>query len=459
MLPGHKTKIIATIGPSSSSRERIRELIRAGMNVARINFAHGTLEEHEKVLRRIREISEREGVRVAVMGDIPGIKIRIGRLKEEPLELARGEMVVLTVGEEGDGIPVDYERFPDIVEKGDLIYLSDGLIRLRVEDVRGREVICRVLVGGKVYSRKGINIPKAELPLEAVTERDVEMIKFMLETGFDAVGVSFVGRAEDVIKVKRIVGDRMFVIAKIERIDAVRNFEEILSVSDGVMVARGDLGVEIPLERLPIVQKRIIRRANYEGKPVITATQMLESMTTDRIPTRAEVSDVANAILDGSDAVMLSEETAVGKYPVEAVKMMARIARNTEPYIRPNVEVDELRRGGTVKDAISVGVFEALKVLRVRLIVTPTRTGRTPRLIARFRPKQWIIAFSSNETTCSGLMFSYGVYPVKMEEGFGEREIVDYLRGKGLVKSGDRIMVTESRPPEMGTNTMRILEV
>ncbi len=450
MLPNQKTKIIATIGPASNSKEVIKKLIKAGMNVARINFAHGSLEEHAKVVERIRRVSERLETRVAILGDLPGVKIRVGRLKEEPVILNKGERVTLTVKDvDGDAsaIPVEFKDFPNLVGKGDLIYLNDGLIRLRVEEVRNGEVICRVLVGGKIFSGKGINVPKADLPLEAVTERDLEILKFMIELNFDAVGVSFVGSAHDLIKVRRFAKREIFVIAKIERVDAVKNFEEILSSADGIMVARGDLGVEIPIEKLPIVQKRLIKKANYEGKPAITATQMLESMTTDRMPTRAEVTDVANAILDGSDAVMLSEETAVGRYPVDAVRMMAKIAKTTEPYVRSNLDIDEIRKGKGVEDAISVGIVESLKVINVKYIIASTKTGRTPRLISRFRPKQWILAFTENEKTCGGLMFSFGVYPFRLDD---VSEAIEFLKDMGLLDSGDKVLMTESNPPVEG---------
>ncbi len=450
MLPSHKTKIIATIGPASNSKEVIKKLIKAGMNIARINFAHGSFEEHAKVVERIRKVSERLETRVSILGDLPGVKIRVGKLREEPVILNRGERVTLTVRDvDGDAstIPVEFKDFPNLVGRGDLIYMNDGLIRLRVEDVRNGDVICRVLVGGKIYSGKGINVPKADLPIEAVTDRDLEILKFMIELNFDAVGVSFVGSAHDLIKVRRFAKGGIFVIAKIERVDAVRNFEEILSSADGIMVARGDLGVEIPIEKIPIVQKRLIRRANYEGKPAITATQMLESMTTDRMPTRAEVTDVANAILDGSDAVMLSEETAVGKYPVEAVRMMARIAKTTEPFVRSNLDMEEIRKGRSVEDAISVGIVEALKVMNVKYIIASTRTGRTPRLISRFRPKQWILAFTENEKTCGGLMFSFGVYPFRLDD---VSEAIEFLKDLDLLHSGDKVLMTESNPPVEG---------
>ncbi len=464
MLSNHKTKIIATIGPASNSKSVLRRLVRAGVNVARINFAHGTFEEHAKVVERIREVSERLETFVSILGDLPGIKIRIGKLAKEPIELVKGQRVVLTTRDvEGteEEIPVEFKDLPRIVEKGDVIYLNDGYIALKVEEVVGEDVICRVMSGGKVFSRKGLNVPKADLPLEAVTDEDIEILDFMIDTGFDAVGISFVGSAHDVIKVKRHLkrrNARLFVISKIERIDGLRNFEEILSASDGIMVARGDLGVEVPIERLPIIQKRLIRRANVEGKPAITATQMLESMTTDRMPTRAEVTDVANAILDGSDAMMLSEETAVGRYPVEAVRVMAKIAKTTESY-REGLEEWVLVKRGTIKDAVALAIAEALKVVDVKFIVTPTRLGETPRLISRFKPKQWILAFSSDRATVGGLTFSYGVHPFLMDEGFGEEDMISMLKDLGLVKAGDKVMITESRPPEMGTNSMRILRL
>ncbi len=464
MLPSHKTKIIATIGPASNSKDKLRRLMRAGMNIARINFAHGSFEEHEKVVERIRIVSERLERPIAILGDLPGIKIRIGRLEREPIELKKGQRVILTTRDvEGneEEIPVEFRDLPKILEKGDVIYLNDGYIALKVEDVTGSDVICKVLTGGKVFSRKGLNVPKADLPLEAVTEEDIRILDFMIEMGFDAVGISFVGSAHDVINVKRRLrkrNARMFVISKIERIDGVKNFEEILSASDGIMIARGDLGVELPIERLPIIQKRLIRRANVEGKPAITATQMLESMTTDRMPTRAEVTDVANAILDGSDAIMLSEETAVGRHPVEAVKVMAKIAKTTESY-REGLEEWVLVRRGTVKDAIAIAIAEALKVVDVKYIVTPTRRGETPRLISRFKPKQWILAFSNDKSTVGGLMFSYGVYPFLMEDEFREEDMISLMKDLGLVRGGDTIMITESRPQEMGTNSMRILRL
>ena len=472
-LPSHKTKIIATIGPASNSRGMIERLIKAGMNVARINFAHGSFEQHAKTIEMIREVSERLNTRVAILGDLPGLKIRVGKLKNDAVVLHRGQTVVLTTEEiEGDKttIPVECETFPKLISKGDVIYLSDGYITLKVEDVRENEVVCRVIVGGTLFSRKGINIPKINLPLEAITERDLEILEFALEHDIDAVGISFVGSAYDVMKVKRFAekrGKRIFTIAKIERPDAVRNFDEILNAADGIMIARGDLGVEMPIEKLPIIQKKLINKANLVGKPVITATQMLVSMTTDKIPTRAEVTDVANAILDGTDAVMLSEETAIGKYPVEAVRMMARIAKTTEAYresfghTRMLEWKERIPRRGTIKDAITRSIIEALNTIDIKYILTPTRTGQTARLIARFKPKQWILAFAEDEKVCNSLMFSYGVYPFYVEETTNEKELIQLIKDLGIVKTNDTVLLTSGKPIEktVGTNTIKIFTI
>ncbi|WP_457742456.1 pyruvate kinase [Thermococcus sp.] len=475
-LPSHKTKIIATLGPASLNRKTIEAMIKAGMNVARLNFAHGTLEQHEKAIKLVRSASERLGVPVAILGDLPGVKIRVGEIEGGSVNLRRWQTVTLTTrdvkGNEAV-IPVEFKDFPKLVSKGDVIYLSDGFIALRVEEVRDTDVICKVIVGGTLFSHKGINIPKARLAIEAVTEKDLHFVEFCLENGVDAVGISFVGSAYDMLKVRKFVEERkgkLFLVAKIERPDAVRNFEEILTASDGIMIARGDLGVEIPIEKLPIVQKKLIKRANQVGKPAITATQMLESMTQEKLPTRAEVTDVANAILDGTDSVMLSEETAVGKYPVESVRMMAKIAKTTEAYrdshwTSRTVEwkMEEWKsspKRGTIKDAIARSIIEALNSIDIKYILTPTRTGQTARLIARFKPKQWILAFVTDEWVGNTLMFSYGVYPFTVEEPT-EDEIIRLITGLGLVKGGDTVLLTKGTPigKTVGTNTIRIFQV
>lgn len=471
-LPTHKTKIVATIGPASDDRKTLESLIKVGMSVARINFSHGTFEEHQKRIERIRRAAERVGRRVALLGDLPGVKIRVGEILGGKVELRRNQTVTLTVkdveGMEGL-IPVEFKNFPKLVSPGDVIYLSDGFIVLKVVKVSDTDVVCKVIAGGTLYSHKGINIPNARIPLEAVTRRDFEILEFMVENGVDAVGISFVGSAYDVLKIRHFLeqrDSRMFVISKIERPDAIRNFDEILSASDGVMIARGDLGVEMPIEKLPILQKRLIGKAMMAGKPAIVATQMLESMTTEKLPTRAEVTDVANAILDGADAVMLSEETAIGKYPVDAVRMMAKIARATEAYRESfgNVRMlewkEKIPKRGTIKDAITRSIIEALQVVDAKYILTPTKNGYTARLISRFRPKQWILAFTSDEKVANGLMFSYGVYPFVVES-HDENEIIRLIKGLGLAKEDDTVLLTKGAPvgKTVGTNTVRIFQI
>jgi len=470
-LPRNKTKIVATIGPASRDEKTLERMIKAGMSVARINFAHGSFEEHKKIIERIRRVSERMEEPIAVLGDLPGVKIRVGEIAGGSVTLRRWQTITLTtkdvLGNEAI-IPVKFKRFPKLVSRGDLIYLSDGFITLKVERVEDTDVVCKVIVGGTLFSHKGINIPKARLPLEALTKRDFEILDFIAENGVDAVGISFVGSAYDVLRVRRYLEDRKFkafLVAKIERPDAVRNFNEILRVADGIMIARGDLGVELPIEKLPILQKKLIHRANTEGKPVITATQMLESMTHEKLPTRAEVTDVANAILDGTDALMLSEETAVGKYPLESVKMMAKIAKTTEAYRESRwttvlQSFDEGRRKATIKEAIARSIIEALKTVNVHYILTPTRTGETSRLIARFKPPQWVLAFTKSEKVARFLTFTYGVYPFTVEKET-EETIIELIQGLGLVEEGDVVLLTKGTPVgrTSGTNTVRIFQV
>ncbi len=338
MKPKHlKTKIVCTIGPASRSGEKLAQLLKAGMGMARLNFAHGTLAQHAADIKHIREASARTGVSCPILIDLPGPKIRVGKLKHEPLYLRQGHVVWLN-GRKlmrvfQDSIPVDYPQLAQSVKKGCLIYLNDGFIQLRVEEIRHSAVKCEVLVGGSLLSYKGLNLPDGKLFVEPVTPEDLRFLDFGLEHGIDLFGVSFIETAKDIQKVKahaRAKGKKIQTIAKIERAEAVQNLDSILKVTDRVMVARGDLGVQIPLEEVPLVQKTIIRKARRQGVPVITATQMLESMVHNVRPTRAEVSDVANAILDGTTAVMLSEESAIGDYPLETVEMMAKIAHAVE---------------------------------------------------------------------------------------------------------------------------------
>lgn len=424
-LPDHKTKIVATIGPASESPEVLEQLLRAGMDVARLNFSHGTFAEHAERIARIRAAAQATGRRVAILADLPGPKMRLGPIQPEPVELALGAPFTLTTEPVlGDArrASVSFRRLPQVVKPGDRLFLNDGLVQLSVEQVAGPDVHCRVLVGGELRSRKGLNLPGIDLGLSAFTDRDRACLEFALQQGIDAVSQSFVERAADLEAVRQAAagwGRQPFLIAKIERAGALDRLDEILQAADGIMVARGDLGVEVPIEQIALVQKQIIAQASQAGKPVIIATQMLESMTHSRLPTRAEATDVANAILDGADCLMLSGESAVGKYPAQAVAMLARIAAFTEAH-RPRLRLDPARlergRAGSAHPAqtIAAVVEQALHTVPCAAVFVPTRSGTTARLLSRFNPPVWIVALSCDEAVCQSLTFSYGVYPVTL---------------------------------------------
>jgi len=423
-LPAHKTKIICTIGPASDSPAMIGKMIAAGMNIARLNFSHGDFADHARVINMLRQEAERAGTRIAIMADLPGPKMRIGTFKKEPVSLARGSHFILTSEEiEGDAhrVSVSLKNLPDVVKPGTTIFLADGLIQLKVQEVHGPEIHCRVEVGGELRSKKGINIPGIDLGINVFTRRDRECLRFALEHGVDAISQSFVSCGEDMVEVReaaRAMDQDPFLIAKIERATARDNIDAILAEADGIMVARGDLGVEIPIEEIAVAQKFITRKANLCGKPVITATQMLVSMTHNRRPTRAEATDVANAILDGTDCVMLSEESAMGQYPLESVQMLVRIAAATEPH-RPPGHYSRIRRALRVRprenmvDALTRSVEELTRKLEsVAAVFAPTASGYTARSLSRFRLPVWILAISASEKTCRSLLFSHGVWPV-----------------------------------------------
>jgi pyruvate kinase len=422
-LPAHKTKIICTIGPASSSQNVMEEMLLAGMNVARLNFSHGSFEEHHQVITSLRAASRATGRRLSIMADLSGPKMRIGILRDEPVELKPGDFIVLTSDDiEGDRerVSVTFKRLPQVVVPGNTLYLNDGIIQIDVVSVTGSDVVCRVVVGGELRSRKGLNLPDIDLGIGAFTERDHECLKFAAQEGIDAVSQSFVENGDDIRSVRRAAEEldyHPFVIAKIERSNALEHMDDILDAADGIMIARGDLGVEVPIERIAIIQKDLMRQANRRAKPVITATQMLESMTEARRPTRAEATDVANAILDGTDCVMLSGESAMGRYPVDAVAMLASIATTVEPHKR-SLTVKELYEGmdlkGRLKPAhlIAVAVEASVAYASPAAVFTPTRSGATARNLSLFRLPVWIAAVSSREQTCQNLAFSYGVFPL-----------------------------------------------
>jgi pyruvate kinase len=450
----------------------MEEMIRAGMNVARLNFSHGDFESHGEVIAKLRAAAQAAERRLTIMADLPGPKMRIGQLDQEPIELEPGEPFTLTtediIGDQ-KRVSMTFDRLPQAVKPGDTLYLNDGLIQLEVESVTGNDVKCKVLVGGELRSRKGLNLPGIDLGIGAFTDRDHECLKFAMEQGVDAVSQSFVENAADIAAVRdaaAALGHNPFIIAKIERSRAKEHLEGILKAADGIMIARGDLGVEIPIEQITVVQKQLMHQANLVGKPVITATQMLESMTNNRRPTRAEATDVANAILDGTDCVMLSGESAMGMYPVEAVRMLAKIAAAIEPH-RPShnvretlMEFDE-EDNISLRDLIAISVEATLERVSPAAVIVPTRSGASARSVTRFRLPVWITAVSSQAKTCQGLQFSYGIFPVHESEhpedwkGFAR----NWLRTHGVV--GDLVILTEgpsSKHPE-ANNRMEIIDL
>lgn len=421
----HKTKIVCTVGPVSNTKEILGRMLAAGMNVARLNFSHGELDTHERNIKTLRQASAASGHRLAIMADLSGPKMRIGMLQQEPIQLSAGDRFTLTSDDlvgDGSRVSVTIKDLAQLVNVDDRLFLNDGLITLKVAQVTGNDVVCDVLSGGELRSRKGLNLPGINLGASAFTEYDNKCLEFALDLGVDAVSQSFVATAEDVLSVReraRELGHTPFIIAKIERSIALEHIEEILAAADGVMLARGDLGVEIPIARMAVVQKELIALANRMCKPVITATQMLESMTHNLRPTRAEATDVANAILDGTDAVMLSAESAIGKFPVESVSMLASIAVETEPTIKARHERRQ-HDDTLVENVIANNLQQMVKSLKPTAVVVPTRSGSMARNVASFRPSSWITAFSTCEETCQALQFSYGVFPVLVEREYSD---------------------------------------
>ncbi|MGO9951283.1 MAG: pyruvate kinase [Dissulfurispiraceae bacterium] len=422
-LTSNKTKIVCTIGPASSTQEVMERMIKAGMTVARLNFSHGDFSGHADVVAKLRNASSALDKRVAIMADLPGPKMRIGQISDEPVALRPGELFTLTTDQitgDRNRASVTFDRLPQVVKPGDILYLNDGLIQLEVSHSEGANVACRIIIGGELRSRKGLNLPGINLGISAFTARDRKCLEIAKQLGIDAVSQSFVDSASDINAV-RSAADEMayspFIIAKIERSTALSRIDEILKVADGIMIARGDLGVEIPIEEIAPVQKMLMRKVNELGKPVITATQMLESMTASPRPTRAEATDVANAILDGTDCVMLSGESAMGMFPVESVTMLAKIAAAIEPTRLAHPVRDILGalpedQCAKLSDIIAMGVDSTLKCITPAAIFVPTHGGSTARSIARFRLPVWTVAVSSQESTCQALQFSYGVHAV-----------------------------------------------
>ncbi|MEW6661464.1 MAG: pyruvate kinase [Bacillota bacterium] len=453
-----RTKIISTIGPASESVSVLQELFRAGVNVARLNFSHGSHEEHGARIKAIREAATVTKSTVAIMLDTKGPEIRTGLLKDGKAVLREGAELILTVedvlGDESR-IAVSYKDLPKEVAPGDTILIDDGLISLEVKSVKGSEVSCAVLNGGEISNRKGVNLPGKEVNLPSITDKDIADIHFGIRQRVDFIAASFIRTASDVLAIRRILeeqGADIHIIAKIESQAGVNNIDEIIRVSDGIMVARGDLGVEIPAEEVPLVQKTIIEKCNRAGKIVITATQMLDSMIRNPRPTRAEASDIANAILDGTDAIMLSGETASGKYPIESVKTMARIAIRTEQAL----EYADLLRNRlttpqkTITDAISHAAVTIASDLRAAAIITPTASGSTARTVSKYRPLAPIVAASPREDVLRKLCAVWGVQPVLVNRLTGTDEMINAAVSaaldKGYINSGELVVITAGVP-------------
>jgi pyruvate kinase len=465
-----RAKIVCTIGPSSSSRRILERMVRAGMNVARLNFSHGSHEEHARAFKNIRAVSRRQKVPVAVLQDLKGLKIRVGALRDGAVVLKKNTTVTLTVqNRTGDAgvIPVTYSRLVQDVKKGDVILMDDGLIRLRVTDKGRGRLTARVVEGGFLREKKGVNLPGVRISGATFTEKDKKDLEFGVKTGVDIVALSFVRSESDIVRVKKWLKKLKAgtpVIAKIERPQALENIDGIIRSADGLMVARGDLGVEVSPEKVPLIQKELIKRCNEAMKPIITATQMLESMTGHMSPTRAEAADVANAVLDGTDALMLSAETSIGKYPVESIGMMDRIIRHTEtnlPAIPPFEEIVS----STFAQAIAESACVSAMDIQAEAIAAFSRTGFTALLVSNLPPRVQIVGFTASEDVQRRMSLYWGVNPHIMKfPGSIDDMIVTSekaLLKKGFVKKGDAIVIIATSPfaPGGKTNIMKIHKV
>jgi pyruvate kinase len=463
-----RTKIVCTIGPASESLDTLKALIRAGMDVARLNFSHGTYEEHATRIQRIRQAAAEVGKHVGIMLDIKGPKIRTGKIAGGQVELVDGSTITLTIDPVEYGtaerVWVSYEGLVEDVYPGAPIRIDDGLIGLVVERVEGHDIVCRVVNGGILRDNKGINVPGVTLRIPGVTEKDAADIRFGIEQGIDLIAASFVRKAADVLEVRRILEEHDYqadIIAKIETQEGLERLQEIIEVADGIMVARGDLGVEIPTEEVPLAQKRMIALCNKAGKPVITATQMLDSMQRNPRPTRAEASDVANAIFDGTDAIMLSGETAAGKYPVEAVKTMAQIALRAEQALN-NQEVASRHSTAVERnltDVIGHAVQTLAADLGVSAIVTATTSGYSAKMIAKHRPRSIVVATTPKPEVARRLSVVWGVYPVVVPESTTTDEVleraVEGALDAGHVRHGDMVVIIAGVPVgQQGTTNL-----
>lgn len=466
-----KTKIVCTLGPATNDVEIMKQLIHNGMDAARINFSHGTYETHAETIAKLKQAREELNAPIPLILDTKGPEIRVKTFKEDKVRLEEDATFTLTTREvEGDVniVSVTYADLPKDVHRGSRILIDDGLIELKVEDITETDVVCRVVNGGVVKSRKGVNLPGVEVNLPSLMEKDIEDLKFGVENGFDIVAASFIRSAEDVLKIRRVLeengGGQMHIISKIENQQGVENIDKILEASDGIMVARGDLGVEIPPEEVPLVQKILIAKANRIGKPVITATQMLESMVHSPRPTRAEANDVANAIFDGSDAIMLSGETAAGVYPLEAAATMARIALKAESAVDYAAKLANTTEPARVNitNAISMAACATAAELKTAAITTVTKSGFTARMISRYRPACPLIASTSDETVWRQMNLIWGCKPMlyigELPRGGVFDTALEIAVKSGLLKNGDTVVSALGMPLGFSgaTNTLRV---
>lgn len=468
-----RTKIVCTIGPASEKEEILKELMLAGMNVARFNFSHGNHEEHKRKHDLVKKLNKELGFYIASLMDTKGPEIRLKNFKEGKIELQEGQLFTLTTEEilgNNEKVSITYKGLKNDIKVGNIILIDDGLIKMVVEKFDEKNIVCKVLNGGPVSDKKGVNAPGARLSMPYISEEDRKDIIFGCESGFDYLAASFVRCKEDVLEIRKMLDEqnsKMKIISKIENMQGIYNLEEILSVSDGIMVARGDMGVEVPMEDVPSIQKRMIKLAVAAGKQVITATQMLESMIKNPRPTRAEVTDVANAIYDGTTAIMLSGETASGLHPIEAVKTMKIIAERTEREIDydSRMKRSEVTENMDITTAISLATCTTAINLKAAAIITVTISGNTAKMISRYKPSCPIIAFATDAQVCRQLNLIWGVSPyiIKSESSTEELFLVAFSEAirKGHVKKGDKVVLTTGVPLGISgnTNMIRVIEV
>lgn len=466
-----KTKIICTVGPACEDRETLKSMMLSGMNAARLNFSHGTHEEQKRKIDLVKELRDELSLPISIILDTKGPEIRTGQFAEKEVELFEGQKFTLTMDDiigTNKICSVSYKGLIEDVKPGDQILIDDGLIGMTIDEIKDNSIICTVDNGGVVKDYKSINVPGVKVKLPALTDKDKEDILFGIREQVDFIAASFIRRGSDAEEIRAFLkehsAEQIKIISKIENREGVDNILEIVAASDLIMVARGDLGVEIPAEQVPVTQKRIIKLCNLEGKPVITATQMMDSMIRNPRPTRAEVADVANAIYDGTDAVMLSGETAAGKYPLEAVNMMVDIARATEASLNYDNILREKHRvlDASITNAIGYATCTSAQGLKAKAILTPTATGHTAQVVSKFRPKAPIIAFPSNEQVARQLSLVWGVRPIVTKRAESEQDVflnaISYAEQKGCIVKGDLIVITAGAPVGVGgmTNMLRI---